>query len=153
MHDQSFHRGTLASIFAAGVVAGPALAGTGFNAFGLDHSPLGAGQLSLDGGVLTASNIGSSGLDGVRIDLGPSQGLNSEVDFGPAGGLRPGMAFWIDAFTPAPLALAGQDQKALCARFQEVQNGLTALSLDVLFYDPTTVRVVASLGGAGSADG
>lgn len=147
MHDRSPCRGAVASIFAAGVVAGPALAGAGFNAFGLDHGPLGAAQLSLDGGVLTVSNIGSSGLDGVRIDLGPSQGLTSEVDFGPAGGLRPGMAYWIDAFTPGPLALAGQDQKTLCARFQEVQGGLAALSLDVVFYDPTTIRVVASLGG------
>ncbi len=147
MHNRSFCRGALALFFAVGLVSGSALAGTGLNAFGLGHSPLGTGQLSLEGGALKVSNIGSSGEDGVRIDLGPSQGLISEVDFGPAGGLRTGMAYWIDAFTPAPLILAGQDQKTFCARFQEAQGGLAALSLDVLFYNPTTIRVVASLSG------
>jgi len=59
----------------AGLVAGAAVAGPGLNVFGLDHNPLGNAQLSSDGGRLTVSNIGSSGKDGVSIDLGESQGL------------------------------------------------------------------------------
>ena len=147
MHTRTLYRGVPALFFAVGLVSSPALAGPGLDAFGLAHSPLGTAQLTFDGDTLSIANIGSSGKDGVRIDLGPSQGLFGEVDFGPAGGLRPGMAFWIDAFTPASPELAGQDQKAFCARFQEAQGGLAALSLDVAFYDPTTIRVDASLGG------
>ncbi|MEM6726851.1 MAG: hypothetical protein AAF598_22625, partial [Bacteroidota bacterium] len=42
---------------------------------GLDHSGLGGASLNESNGQLTVSNIGSSGLDGVSIDLGESDGF------------------------------------------------------------------------------
>ena len=126
MCNRSLGRDAFASLCVAGLVAGAAVAGPGLNVFGLDHNPLGEAELSSDDGRLTVSNIGSSGKDGVSIDLGESQGLFSEVHFGPPGGLRQGMAYWIDAFTPS--AGLGQDQKVMCARFQEFNNGLLTRS-------------------------
>jgi hypothetical protein len=59
--------------------------------FGLDHDALGAACLDDSSGRLVVSNIGSSGKDGVRIDLGAAEGFAAEVDFGPLGSLPEGM--------------------------------------------------------------
>lgn len=46
---------------------------------GLPHSSLGNATLSSDGDVLSVEGIGSTGNDGVRIDLGESQGVAIEL--------------------------------------------------------------------------
>jgi hypothetical protein len=117
------------------------------HAFGLPHAPLGQAQLNESGGTLTVSNIGSSGKDGVSIDLGACDGFECEVDFGPRLQLPPGMLYQIDAFSPIPGSGFGQDQKTLCAQFQEANGGLAALSLDLGALDPGMLRVEVELGG------
>ncbi|MFT5153326.1 MAG: hypothetical protein ACI841_003326 [Planctomycetota bacterium] len=55
---------------------------------GLLNSPLGSSTIAPDGtGRLTVSNIGSSGLDGVRINLGDSQGgsVSTTMSLAPQG--------------------------------------------------------------------
>ncbi|MEO1437827.1 MAG: hypothetical protein AAFV80_19965, partial [Bacteroidota bacterium] len=48
---------------------------------GLNHTPVGSTNLSKSNGQLTVSNIGSSGMDGVSIDLGESDGFR--LDWAP----------------------------------------------------------------------
>ncbi|MHC4525400.1 MAG: hypothetical protein ACYSU8_07685, partial [Planctomycetota bacterium] len=61
--------------------------------FGLPHKALGSASLSGTGDHLVVSNIGSSGEDGVSIDVGVTCGFGFEVDFGQAGALLPGSIF------------------------------------------------------------
>jgi plastocyanin len=63
------------------------------NFAGLDHTPLGNATLADSGtGTLTVSNIGSSGLDGVSIDLGETaDGFAAIFPLDPAG--PPGASF------------------------------------------------------------
>jgi hypothetical protein len=117
------------------------------NAFGLQHTALGQAQLIDSGGTLTISNIGSSGKDGVSIDLGEAEGFECEVDFGPAFQLPPGMLYQFDCIATFGGPGAGQDQKALCAQFHETGGGLAALSLDLSVLNPGMLRVEVELDG------
>lgn len=61
--------------------------------YGLHHTPLGAASLGTDpAGRLVVSNIGSSGQDGVSIDLGKTTGFAMQPDIGPSGALPAGMS-------------------------------------------------------------
>jgi hypothetical protein len=51
---------------------------------GLTHVALGQADLTADGGTLTVSNIGSSGQDGVAIDLGEADGFITGLPVNPA---------------------------------------------------------------------
>lgn len=57
---------------------------------GLQQAPLGAATIGLDANdQLIVANIGSSGLDGVRAELGAAGGWLAAVDIGPAGNAVP----------------------------------------------------------------
>jgi hypothetical protein len=114
-------------------VAGPV------NAFGLPHTALGQAQLSGSGGTLTISNIGSSGKDGVSIDLGGTQGFLCEVDFGQSLQLPPGMVYEFDGFS--------RQNSKCCIGVHEQGGGLAGLSVDVSDMNPGTLRVEALLDG------
>ena len=59
-------------------------------AFGLVHTGLGSASLSTVAGELVVSNIGSSGLDGVRINVGRVNGHTIRFDPGEMGNLSAG---------------------------------------------------------------
>jgi hypothetical protein len=59
-------------------------------AFGLAHMSLGQAGLALEPDGLHLTNIGSSGEDGVAIELGTAQGWAGSIDFGQAGALELG---------------------------------------------------------------
>ena len=72
------------ALFTSTFVAATALCGTALGQNqamhdGLLHTALGQAQLSQVNGQLIVSNIGSSGLDGVRIDLGSSEWNTVEI--------------------------------------------------------------------------
>jgi hypothetical protein len=135
------------AIFASSAV----LAGTGSQFFfGLPHTPIGNATLGLDTptGNLVVSNIGSSGEDGVSIDLDGATGFVAAVDIGPQGGLTPGTFFQIDGLEHlSGPAASGQDQKPFCLTITETNGGQAAVSVDVGFYNPTSLQVRALLGG------
>ncbi len=143
--------GALAAIYGFSALA---VAGGGMPVFfdGLAHQPLGGAQLTLQGGHLTVSNIGSSGKDGVSIDVGggtgfgQAQGLAAAVELPPPGQWPPGLVFQADWVPPLP-GPEGQDQKVLCAQFQEFNGGQAQLALDLSFLNPAMVRVEAELDG------
>jgi hypothetical protein len=132
------------SIVGAGACCFPALAGGGpVSAFGLQHAPIGQAQLDPQGSRLVVSNIGSSGKDGVSIDLGETQGFHCEADFGQRGQLPPGMLFRFDATAQFP----GGDLNLYCFQLEEVGNGLGGLSMDLSALNPGMLRVEAVLDG------
>jgi hypothetical protein len=106
--------------------------------FGLNHQPVEGATLSLNAdGSLLVSNLGSSGCDGVSIDMGDgSQGLTATVDFGPAGSLSPGSEFTVDSFFDVTY------------RVYEIGNGQAALAMDVPGCTPSSVRVELLNNGA-----
>ena len=69
------------------------VAGSSLTIFGLPHTAMGAAQLdTIAGDTLIVSNIGSSGNDGVSIDLGTSHDAGHMMGFRlPAGNLN---GFW-----------------------------------------------------------
>jgi hypothetical protein len=128
------------------VLAG--IAGSFF--FGLPHTPLGNAALDLDpsSGELVVSNIGSSGEDGVSIDLDGATGFVAAVDIGPQGGLARGTFFRIDGLEHlGGPAASGQDQKPFCLTITETNGGQAAVSVDVSYYTPASLHVQARLDG------
>ncbi len=114
---------------------------------GLEQTPLGAATVSLDKNEhLIVANIGSSGDDGVRTELGAAGGWLAAVDIGPAGNLPTGMLFRLDAVALAAPE-AGQDQKPVCMTLSETAGGQAALVVDTSFWAPPGLRVTALLGG------
>ncbi len=114
---------------------------------GLEQTPLGAATVSLDKNEhLIVANIGSSGDDGVRTELGAAGGWLAAVDIGPAGNLPTGMLFRLDAVALAAPE-AGQDQKPVCMTLSETAGGQAALVVDTSFWNPPGLRVRALLGG------
>lgn len=68
------------AVTVAAVVATPARAMEPYLAYGLDHTPVGSANVEVQpNGSLVVSNIGSSGQDGVSIDLGEVEGFSAEV--------------------------------------------------------------------------
>ncbi|MHC4218593.1 MAG: hypothetical protein ACYSU7_09085, partial [Planctomycetota bacterium] len=148
---KSLHVGSVApalSLAVAGACCFSAHAGVGgpINAFGLTHTPLGQAQLNDSGGTLTVSNIGSSGKDGVSIDLGAAEGFECELDFGPRLQLPPGMVHQFDNLIES-YQPGGPELKAICAVFQETNGGLASLSLDLSALNPGMLRVELELDG------
>lgn len=86
---------------------------------GLPHKAMGLCDMVSDGGGWTiCSNIGSSGEDGVEIDLGKADGFAFEVDFGQAGSLGPNSLFSYDS---------GKD---IVYQITETNSGQAALCID-----------------------
>jgi hypothetical protein len=136
----------VATFASSAVLAG----GGGQFFFGLPHAPLGSAALVLDTptGHLVVSNIGSSGQDGVRIDLDGATGFVAAVDIGPQGGLAPGTFFRIDGLEHlGGPAASGQDQKPFCLTITETNGGQAAVSVDVSYYTPASLHVQARLDG------
>ena len=68
------------SCFALALICTHASTASAINVFGFEHTPLGTASLGVAPDALTISNIGSSGLDGVSIDLGQSAAFQSQWD-------------------------------------------------------------------------
>lgn len=114
---------------------------------GMEQTPLGDATISVARSHhLIVSNIGSSGLDGVRTQLGGSGGWLAEIDIGPAGSLPAGALFQLDAVALS-VPEAGQDQKPMCLLLCEAAGGQAAVSVDTTFWNPPGLRVTAMLGG------
>lgn len=66
--------------------------------FGLSHRPLGQAELSVTGaGSLQVSNLESSGIDGVTIELGETAGVIPEIEFAPED-VQPGAVLVAETF-------------------------------------------------------
>jgi hypothetical protein len=105
--------------------------------FGIPHGALGNAQLSTDSdGRLVVSNIGSSGCDGVSIDLGDgADGWVAEVNFGQVGSLPRSGDFIIDSFFD------------ISYRISETGGGGGALSVKPKSCGPLSFRVEVLLDG------
>ncbi len=111
------------------------------NIFGLPHTPLGQAQLDVDGnGNLVVGNIGSSGEDGVSVDLGQAQGFVAEVDFGQAGEWPPGTLFQLDT-----VAMPPPQGRPLCLLLREANGGQAQLFLDTSFFDGPDLMLLVEL--------
>ncbi len=123
--------------------------------FGLPHTPLGNATLTLDTptGHLVVSNIGSSGEDGVSIDLDGATGFVAAVDIGPKGGLSPGTFFQIDGLEHvAGPAASGAAPPPFRLSISETTGGQAAVSVSMGFYDASALQVQALLDGVVVAD-
>jgi len=100
------------------------------NAFGLVHTELGGASLSAVAGQLVVSNIGSSGLDGVRIDVGHVTGHSIRLDAGEMGNLAAGAC-----------VLYYKDLGGDCIYIQEESAGSAALSYDASGKIPDSITV------------
>ena len=101
------------------------------DAFGLSHTSLGGAQLGFDPvGNLVVSNIGSSGQDGVSIDLGEVRGMSMDIDPGPAGLLAPGTC--VEVYHP----YAWRDG---CIFVKEQNGGSATVGLDGTGAEPSCV--------------
>lgn len=113
------------------------------SAFGLDHTPLGQAQLQQQGGTLTVSNLGSSGCDGVSIDLGDTDYHTVQFDAPSAIQLPDGS----ETIITTEGVLAGQpDRDIWSLRVLDVGQEF-AVSLDTSLVQSGTLRVDALLGG------
>lgn len=110
--------------------------------FGLAHSAEGQAQLSSSGGRLRISNLGSSGCDGVSIDLGDSDTNWIALDPLPAQILPPGAYLDFETFG---LGLPTPDVSSL--RMEYLGGGLFGASIDVTPLAPQSVRVDLMQGG------
>ncbi len=117
----------------------------------MHHTALGAATISLDPqGNLVISNIGSTGLDGVSIDLGLAEGFLASPDIGPAGAVAPGTMVRVETIVVAGPDAAenpGQDQKPMCVIMTETAGGQTAVSAGFDFWNPGRIHVSALLDG------
>ncbi len=120
---------------------------------GLSHTALGSATLSTArcNDCLIVSNIGSSGDDGVRVEVGEGQGFLASVDMGSAGALPPGAEFRYSEFTEigGPTArlphFSTFDSRF---RFQAGAPGNAELGIDVSFFNPSQTQVRLYLQGS-----
>ena len=161
MNTRSVAIGALAVAMSATLVAGGVPGPT--TSFGLPHDPLGEAQLlPQPDGRLVVSNIGSSGKDGVSIDLGEGTGWEGVMDFGPAGALNPGTELFITC-QPAGASIhlfeTGGGSAGLgflpggmspeCVRVELYNNGQL---VDTSEFDPASLPpalVVSNIGSSG----
>ncbi|MEQ9096001.1 MAG: GC-type dockerin domain-anchored protein [Phycisphaerales bacterium] len=115
--------------------------GPGGRYFGLQHDPRGEAELIPEaGGRLRVSNIGSSGQDGVRIDLGRVESHVTELEL-PAPPLLPDGAY-LEAIAYGELGGA-PDSQILSVRATD-QGDVNLISADLSRIDPgsATLRVL-----------
>ena len=161
MKTRSVAIGALAVAMSATLVTGGVPGPT--TSFGLPHDPLGEAQLlPQPDGRLVVSNIGSSGKDGVSIDLGEGTGWEGVMDFGPAGALNPGTELFITC-QPAGASIhlfeTGGGSAGLgflpggmspeCVRVELYNNGQL---VDTSEFDPASLPpalVVSNIGSSG----
>lgn len=97
------------SLTALGAGLASSVGAQGVQHAGLQHAAQGVAQVGLQPAGLVVSNTGSSGLDGVRIDLGVAQGISVHHDFVSA----PGGAFELSGTVnvpslPTPVTVGGK---------------------------------------------
>lgn len=102
--------------------------------FGLVHTPLGGATLGTSGGNLSVTNIGSSGNDGVRIDLGETDGWRNESATGFDPSVLPNGAYTEvtvrGTVNGVPDQSLGSFRKSALAGKIEVEPDFSALSLN-----------------------
>jgi hypothetical protein len=135
-HNESNVIGLTAAIAVVGLAGGHAAGGPTDMYFGHPHTPVGAAQISPDGsGGMVISNIGSSGEDGVLVNLGEVEGFEAELTFGLLGELPEG-----SSATFALQDVAGQGAGAIA--IAETNAGEAAIRVDELAGgQPECVRV------------
>jgi len=114
--------------------------------FGLPHSAEGQAELQSGNGRLTVSNIGSSGCDGVSIDLGEEEILPTGTHWIPLDPL-PAPNLPVGAFLEFTTFGIGLPTPDVTSLRVENLGGDFGASLDVVQLAPQDVRVDLFLGG------